>query len=95
MRAFCTLALLAGLATASSAAEPVTDGPVVGGSFGMDGSDYYGDVRNRMPFTQDAPPRPIGMADIARARAARRRAEPAVRRAEARHALARRRSPHG
>ena len=56
------------------------DGPVVAGSFGMDSSDYYGDVRSHMPFTGEEPPRPIGIAEIERVRAARRRAEVASQR---------------
>ncbi|MGH1572435.1 hypothetical protein ACRAWG_19295 [Methylobacterium sp. P31] len=68
------------------------DGPVVSGGFGMGGSDYYGDVRERMPFTQEAPPHPIGLAEMERFRAARQRAEMGSRRTEARHPE-RRRSP--
>ncbi len=88
MRRILTVALLAGLAAPAWAGEPFQDGPVTGGSFGMGGSDYYGDVRDRMPFTREAPPRPIGLADVARVQAARRRAE-----ARARHKL-HRRPPH-
>ncbi|MEE7447955.1 hypothetical protein MRF4_09040 [Methylobacterium radiotolerans] len=72
--------LLALIATGAAAGEPRLDGPVVAGGFGMGGSDYYGDVRSRMPFTGEAPPRPVGMADIVRVRAARRRADTASRR---------------
>jgi hypothetical protein len=87
-------ALLVCCATAASAGEPLMDGPVVGGGFGMSGSDYYGDIRSRMPFTVEAAPRPAGVAETERARAARIRAVAASRRADARSAV-RRRSPHG
>ncbi|MCJ2095356.1 hypothetical protein MKK67_23055 [Methylobacterium sp. J-072] len=80
-------ALLVCCATAACAGEPLLDGPVTGGGFGMSGSDYYGDIRSRMPFTQEASPRPIGLRDVERARAVRKRAE-------ARYP-ARRRTPHG
>ena len=80
-------ALLVCSATAACAGEPLMDGPVTGGCFGMSGADYYGDIRSRMPFTQEASPRPIGVAEVERARAVRKRAE-------ARYP-ARRRSPHG
>ncbi|MCJ2133036.1 hypothetical protein MKK69_02965 [Methylobacterium sp. J-026] len=93
MRIVLAAALLAGLAAPAWAGEPPKDGPVTGGSFGMGGSDYYGDVRDRMPFTRAAPPRPIGIADIERVRAARRRAETRARRVGGRHAL-HRRPPH-
>jgi len=79
--------LLVCCATAACAGEPLLDGPVMGGGFGMSGSDYYGDIRGRMPFTQEASPRPVGIADVERARATRTRAE-------ARYP-ARRRLPHG
>ncbi|MCJ2124190.1 hypothetical protein [Methylobacterium sp. J-077] len=68
-------ALLVCSATAACAAEPLLDGPVTGGGFGMSGSDYFGDIRSRMPFTQEASPRPIGLGDVERARAVRKRAD--------------------
>ena len=61
------------------------DGPVTGGSFGMSGSDYHGDIHSRMPFTQEASPRPIGIAEMEHFRAARRQAEVSSQRADARH----------
>jgi hypothetical protein len=90
LAAFLTL-----LATAACAAESPTDGSVGGGSFGMSGSDYFGDLHSRMPFTQEAPPRPIGVADVERARTARRHAQAADRRADARRLARRRHAPHG
>lgn len=87
-------ALLVCCATAASAGETLMDGPVVGGSFGMSGSDYYGDIRSRMPFTAESAPRPTGVAATERTRAARMRVVAATRRADARSS-ARRRSPHG
>ena len=89
MRLIFAAALLAFIATSASAGEPLTDGPVSAGGFGMGGADYYGDIRIRMPFTGEEPPRPISMADIERVRAARRRADFA-----SRQALHRRRLPH-
>jgi hypothetical protein len=89
MRSIFAALSLACVATAAPAGEALMDGPVVAGSFGMGGSDYYGDMHSRMPFTREAPPRPIGVADIERVRAARRRAEAPsrkpVRPAHARH----------
>lgn len=80
--------------TASAAvAEPVLDGPVVGGSFGMGGSDYYGDVRNRMPYTGEMAPQPLGVAGIERARASRRRVLVAPRRSTIHRTAASPRSP--
>ena len=80
MRSILTAALLVCLAAGASAEELRTDGAVAGGSFGMGGADYYGDVRSRMPFTRQAPPRQIGLADIVRVRAARTRPDAAARR---------------
>ncbi|KQS57169.1 hypothetical protein ASG32_31645 [Methylobacterium sp. Leaf361] len=80
MRLLLAVPLLVLVATGASAGEPLLDGPVVAGGFGMGGSDYYGDVHSRMPFTGEAPPRPVGMADIVRVRAARARAATASRR---------------
>ncbi|QEE41767.1 MULTISPECIES: hypothetical protein [unclassified Methylobacterium] len=94
MRTIFAAALLVCCATAASAGEPLLDGPVAAGGFGMSGSDYYGDIRSRMPFTREGPPRPVGVADLERARAARMRAATASRRVEARSS-ARRRTPHG
>ncbi|MEE7505992.1 hypothetical protein [Methylobacterium mesophilicum] len=80
MRFLLAIPLLVLATAGASAGEPLLDGPVVAGGFGMGGSDYYGDVRSRMPFTGEAPPRPVGMADIVRVRAARARAATASRR---------------
>lgn len=80
MRLLLAASLLVLVATGASAGEPLLDGPVVAGGFGMGGSDYYGDVHSRMPFTGEAPPRPVGMAHIVRVRAARARAATASRR---------------
>ncbi|MDP4021364.1 hypothetical protein Q8W71_01905 [Methylobacterium sp. NEAU 140] len=68
------LAAALGLATLAAArgAETRLDGPVTGGSFGMGGSDYYGYVRSRMPYTGEQAPQPIGVAEIERHRAVRR-----------------------
>ncbi|WP_457108800.1 hypothetical protein [Methylobacterium sp. P5_C11] len=73
MRPFLAATFLALIVTGATAGEAGLEGPVVAGGFGMGGSDYYGDVRSRMPFTSEAPPRPVGMIDITRVRAARRR----------------------
>lgn len=81
MRSIFAVALLTFITTSASAGEVLADGPVSAGGFGMTGADYYGDVRSHMPFTQEAPPHLIGIADIRRVRAARRRAEAASRRA--------------
>ncbi len=89
MRSICTAVLLALTATGALAGDPSPGGPVSAGGFGMGGADYYGDVRSHMPFTREAPPHPIGLAEMARVRSARRRAEVA-----ARHAP-HRRLPHG
>ena len=75
MRFLLAALIVAVLPATAFAGEPRMDGPVVSGSFGMGGSDYYGDVHDRMPFTQEAPPHPIGIAEMERFRAARRRAE--------------------
>ena len=86
MRSIFATCLLAFVASGASAGELPGDGPVSAAGFGMGGADYYGDVRSHMPFTQEAPPRPIGMADVERVRAARRRAETAPRQvAQRRH----------
>jgi len=94
MRSILAATALAFLATAASAGERGMDGPVSAGGFGMSGADYYGDIRSHMPFTEEAPPKPIGIAEIERFRAARRQAEAASRRADARH-HPRRRLHHG
>jgi hypothetical protein len=83
MRLLLVAAIVTGSAIAASAGEPDKAGAVVGGSFGMGGSDYYGDVHDRMPFTQEAPPRPLGIVEMDRFRAVRRRAELATARASA------------
>ena len=79
MRSLSSAAFLALIATGAVAGEPTVEGPVTAGGFGMSGADYYGDLRSHMPFTRAAPPRPIGISDIERVRAARRRAEVASR----------------
>lgn len=93
MRSIFAAALFAFVVTSASAGEPLAEIPVSAGGFGMSGADYYGDVRSRMPFTREEPPRPLGIADIERVRAARRRAEATSRRVDSRH-RPRRRSPH-
>ncbi|MGH1591721.1 hypothetical protein ACRBEV_29250 [Methylobacterium phyllosphaerae] len=80
MRSFLVATFLVLFVTGASAGEGAPDGPVVAGGFGMDGSDYYGDVHSRMPFTAEAPPQPVGMIDIIRVRAARQRAGSLLRR---------------
>lgn len=80
MRLLLAAPVLVLIATAAAAGDTRLDGAVVAGSFGMGGSDYYGDVRSRMPFTRDAPPSPVGITDIERVRAARRRADAGARR---------------
>lgn len=80
MRILLAVPLIVLVSAGASAGEPLLDGPVVAGGFGMGGADYYGDVRSRMPFTGEAPPRPVGMADIVRVRAARGRAATASQR---------------
>lgn len=87
MRLILATAFLACLSTAASAGEPLADGPVAAGSFGMSGADYYGDTHSHMPFTDDEAPRPIGMADLGRVRAVRGRAD-APSRKPARHGRA-------
>lgn len=81
--------LLACLGSTAWAEGSQMDGPVVGGSFGMGGADYYGDTRDRMPFTWEAPPHPIGLTEMERFRAAHRNIDKPVRRRkrhnEARH----------
>jgi hypothetical protein len=79
MRSIFAAIVLAGLITSATAGEPRMDGPVVAGGSGMSGADYYGDVQSHMPFTREIPPRPLGIADVDRVRAARRRAEIASR----------------
>lgn len=95
MRCLLAAALVACFPVAALPSEARTDGPVVGGSFGMGGADYFGDVRDRMPFTQEAAPQPIGIRDMERVRAARRRADSAARHVLARRSPQRRPSPHG
>lgn len=95
MRFIRTAIFLAALPTAALASDAGIGGPVTGGGFGMSGADYYGDVHSRMPFTHEAPPDQIGIRDVERVRAARRRAEVAGRRAEARRQVQRRLSPKG
>lgn len=89
MRSIFAAALFAFVVTSASAGEPLINGPVSAGGFGMGGADYYGDVRTRMPFTREEPPRTIGIADIERVRAASRRAA-----ASARRPVSRRRPHH-
>lgn len=79
MRLLLAAPVLVLIATGAAAGDTRLDGAVVAGSFGM-GADYYGDVRSRMPFTRDAPPSPVGITDIERVRAARRRADAGARR---------------
>lgn len=75
MRSLLAAAIFVGSAITASAGELARDGVVVGGSFGMGGSDYYGDVHDRMPFTEEALPRPLRIVEMDRFRAARRRTE--------------------
>jgi hypothetical protein len=82
MRLLLVTTILSALLTNASAVEARMDGPVLAGGFGMGGADYYGDVHSRMPFSAEAPPRPVGMVDITRARAASRRPAAALRRAK-------------
>jgi hypothetical protein len=89
MRSLILAGFIAALPAVAHAGDPLTDGPVSAGGFGMSGADYYGDVRSQMPFTREPPPRPRGIADVNRVRAARHRADIAARR------HTRRRSPHG
>ena len=95
MRPIFAAGLLVAFATVACAGEPLADGSVTAGGFGMDGADYYGDVRSWMPFTREAPPRPVGVADVERVRAARRRTEAATRRTEVLRPMSHRRPPHG
>lgn len=95
MRSTLAAALLAALPAAALARDAQTGGPVTEGGFGMSGAEYYGDIRSRMPFTNEAPPHQIGIRDVERVRDARRRMEVAGRRAEARRHPQRRHSPHG
>lgn len=69
MRSILAALCLACAATTAVAGEPLMDGPVVAGGFGMGGSDYYGDIHARLPFTREEAPRPIGIADMERRRA--------------------------
>ena len=94
MRFLLVAAIVTGSAIAASAGEPAKGGPVVGGSFGVGGSDYYGDVHDRMPFTQEAPPHPLGIAEMDRFRAVRRHAELATARAH-QHRVVPHHSPRG
>ena len=89
MRALLLAGIIAVLPAVALAGEPFRDGPVSAGGFGMSGADYYGDVRSHMPFTREPPPRPLGIAEMNRVRAARRRPDITARR------HAHRRSPHG
>jgi len=95
MRLILAAALLAAMPAVALAGDAQPGGPVTEGGFGMSGADYYGDIRSRMPFTNEAPPQQIGIRDVERVRAARRRAEVAGRRAEARRQLQRRHPPQG
>ena len=95
MRSLFAASILIALSTAASAMATRLEGPVTGGVFGMSGSDYYGDVRSQMPFTQEAAPRPAGIAAVERERASRRRAKVAALRLKAGRIVAGRRSPHG
>ena len=94
MRPLFAVLMIAVLPATAFAGEPRMDGPVTSGSFGMGGSDYYGDVHERMPFTQEAPPRPLGIVEMDRFRAARRRSEMASARSRHHHP-ARHQSPRG
>ncbi|GJE10392.1 hypothetical protein FOHLNKBM_1425 [Methylobacterium longum] len=94
MRPIFAALCLACAATAALAGEPLGDGPVAAGGFGMDGSDYYGDIHARMPFTREEAPRPIGLADIARARAARGRAVASAHTIRSAHRPPRHARPH-
>ncbi|MET0529602.1 MAG: hypothetical protein ABW003_14935 [Microvirga sp.] len=80
MRSLILASLIAALPAVALAGDLLTDGPVSAGGFGMSGADYYGDVRSHMPFTGEPPPRPLGIADVNRVRAARHRSEIASRR---------------
>jgi len=93
MRPISTAILLALIGTGAFAGELTGDGAVSAGGFGMSGADYYGDICSRMPFTHEAPPHPISMADVKRVRASRKRAEAVSRRVAGRHHQ-RRRLPH-
>ncbi|MDP4006955.1 hypothetical protein [Methylobacterium sp. NEAU K] len=95
MRIFLIAAVLVGLSAPALALETRLEGAVTGGGFGMTGSDYYGDARTRMPFTQEAAPRSIGIADVERVRTARRHAEAASPRLAAHRTIANRRHPRG
>jgi len=89
MRSLILAGLIAALPAVAHASDSLTDGPVSAGGFGMDGADYYGDIRSHMPFTRDAPPHTVGIADVNRVRATRHRADITARR------HTHRRSPHG